>query len=100
MKYERDPPPTSALKGTLFSVAMSAANLPKNRYKDILPYDATRVILSNPDGILGGDFINANQMPVRSSGLSCVVVVFIRDSATCWQRPLYVHGRCSSVVHY
>jgi len=35
-------------------------NLKKNRFKDILPYDATRVKLSNEDNVEGRDYINAN----------------------------------------
>ena len=37
--------------------AMSADNVGKNRFKDILPYDATRVPLS------GGGYINASIIP-------------------------------------
>lgn len=35
-------------------------NRKKNRYKDILPYDLTRVILSEYPGVPGSDYINAN----------------------------------------
>ncbi|KPM03249.1 tyrosine phosphatase-like protein [Sarcoptes scabiei] len=35
-------------------------NRKKNRYKDILPYDNSRVILSEYPGVPGSDYINAN----------------------------------------
>lgn len=35
-------------------------NRRKNRYKDILPYNCTRVILSEYPGVPGSDYINAN----------------------------------------
>ncbi|XP_071960785.1 uncharacterized protein [Antedon mediterranea] len=37
-------------------------NLKKNRYKDILPFDYTRVVLSEIEGIPGSDYINANYL--------------------------------------
>ncbi|XP_040578834.1 uncharacterized protein [Lepeophtheirus salmonis] len=37
-------------------------NRKKNRYKDILPFDYTRVILSEYPGVSGSDYINANYM--------------------------------------
>ncbi|XP_037092832.1 tyrosine-protein phosphatase non-receptor type 18-like [Pollicipes pollicipes] len=35
-------------------------NRRKNRYKDILPFDVTRVVLSEFPGVAGSDYINAN----------------------------------------
>ena len=35
-------------------------NRKKNRYKDILPFDCTRVALSEYPGVTGSDYINAN----------------------------------------
>ncbi|OXA56784.1 Tyrosine-protein phosphatase 1 [Folsomia candida] len=49
--------------------AKDQENSSKNRYRDILPYDKTRVLLINSPG--GGDYINANfiSMEVPSSGV-------------------------------
>ena len=38
----------------------SEANRKKNRYKDILPFNYSRVVLSEFPGIPGSDYINAN----------------------------------------
>ncbi|KAI0232568.1 Tyrosine-protein phosphatase non-receptor type 12 [Lamellibrachia satsuma] len=40
--------------------ALKAVNLKKNRFKDIAPYDYTRVNLDKKDGVAGSDYINAN----------------------------------------
>ncbi|XP_071499762.1 phosphatidylinositol phosphatase PTPRQ-like isoform X1 [Diadema antillarum] len=45
------------------STAVSAANVGKNRYTNILPYDRTRVKLSSVDDEDGSDYINANYIP-------------------------------------
>ncbi len=37
-------------------------NRKKNRYKDILPFDSTRVTLSEYPGVPGSDYINANHV--------------------------------------
>ena len=37
-------------------------NRKKNRYKDILPFDASRVVLSEYPGVPGSDYINANHI--------------------------------------
>ncbi|GFX04557.1 transposable element Tc1 transposase [Trichonephila clavipes] len=42
------------------SEGLKEVNRRKNRYKDILPYDYTRVILSEYPGVPGSDYINAN----------------------------------------
>lgn len=44
-----------------------AENKPKNRYKNILPFDDTRVVLQNADGSKG--YINANFIRVDEEGL-------------------------------
>ncbi|XP_018325453.1 tyrosine-protein phosphatase non-receptor type 9 isoform X2 [Agrilus planipennis] len=43
-----------------FNVAKTRANLPKNRYTDVLCYDHSRVILSEIDGDRDSDYIHAN----------------------------------------
>ncbi|XP_038072880.1 uncharacterized protein LOC119741208 isoform X2 [Patiria miniata] len=35
-------------------------NIRKNRYKDILPFDYTRIVLPETEGVEGSDYINAN----------------------------------------
>ncbi len=43
-------------------------NLSKNRYKNILPFDATRVVLQDSDpSVPGSDYINANYITVPVS---------------------------------
>lgn len=48
--------------------AKKPENLNKNRYRDISPYDETRVVLLGGDG---GDYINANyvNMEIPGSGI-------------------------------
>jgi len=48
--------------------ARKTDNLNKNRYKDISPYDETRVVLSQGEN---GDYINANyvNMEIPGSGI-------------------------------
>ncbi|KAL4640947.1 receptor-type tyrosine-protein phosphatase epsilon-like isoform X1 [Arapaima gigas] len=41
-------------------------NREKNRYPNILPYDQTRVILEQTDGVPGSDYINASYIDVSS----------------------------------
>ena len=48
-------------------------NRRKNRYKDILPYDYSRVILSEYPGVPGSDYINANFVR-GSTGSACAYV--------------------------
>ncbi|XP_052434710.1 tyrosine-protein phosphatase non-receptor type 6 isoform X1 [Carassius gibelio] len=46
---------------------MRPENKSKNRYKNILPFDDTRVILENADpNVVGSDYINANYVVVRA----------------------------------
>lgn len=42
------------------SEGLKEVNRRKNRYKDILPYDKTRVVISEYPGVPGSDYINAN----------------------------------------
>ncbi|XP_022110482.1 tyrosine-protein phosphatase 10D-like [Acanthaster planci] len=42
------------------NAAVLAANVSKNRYTNILPFDRTRVMLSPVDDVEGSDYINAN----------------------------------------
>lgn len=45
--------------------AVKPKNINKNRYRDILPYDTTRVILENAST---GDYVNANYVNMHISG--------------------------------
>nr|XP_054775186.1 tyrosine-protein phosphatase 10D-like isoform X1 [Lytechinus pictus] len=49
------------------NTAVSPANVGKNRYTNILPYDRTRVKLSPVDDEEGSDYVNANYIPGFSS---------------------------------
>lgn len=53
--------------GMSMSDSRTAANLNKNRYRDVCPYDETRVRISGPSG----DYINASfvNMEIPSSGI-------------------------------
>ncbi|XP_041367859.1 receptor-type tyrosine-protein phosphatase N2-like [Gigantopelta aegis] len=50
--YEADPSSTK--------IANDPANMRKNRYGDILPYDHSRVVLSTSTNVSGSDYINAS----------------------------------------
>ena len=43
-----------------FQEANKPVNQAKNRYKNVYPYDETRVKLSQVHGVSGSDYINAN----------------------------------------
>ena len=43
-----------------FQEANKTVNQVKNRYKNVYPYDDTRVKLSMKPGVDGSDYINAN----------------------------------------
>ena len=45
-----------------FHEANKSANQSKNRYKNVYPYDATRVKLSQLSGVAGSDYINASHI--------------------------------------
>ncbi|XP_066253598.1 tyrosine-protein phosphatase non-receptor type 4 isoform X2 [Euwallacea similis] len=49
--------------------AAKPENLNKNRYRDISPYDQTRVILQNP---VNGEYINANFVEMKIAGTEVV----------------------------
>ena len=50
----------SFAKVACFSSLSDPANQPKNRYKNILPFDHSRVSLAVEQGQEDGDYINAN----------------------------------------
>ncbi|XP_055944689.1 uncharacterized protein LOC129975630 [Argiope bruennichi] len=54
------------------SWALKDVNRPKNRYKDIVPYDKSRVILPKHDGVPGSDYINASYVKGSSGALAYI----------------------------
>lgn len=52
--YEADPASTN--------IATDPSNSRKNRYSDILPYDHSRVVLSNASNITSSDYVNASSI--------------------------------------
>lgn len=60
--------------GFTFDIAASQTNYYRNRYKDVLPYDQTRVILRNFVG--DSDYINANFINVSDNSKKIFVFVF------------------------
>ncbi|XP_065116918.1 tyrosine-protein phosphatase non-receptor type 3 [Paramisgurnus dabryanus] len=50
--------------GMLISCAKLSENMEKNRYKDVLPYDSTRVVLQEE----GDDYINASHVKTEPAG--------------------------------
>ncbi|KAG8177744.1 hypothetical protein JTE90_008847 [Oedothorax gibbosus] len=54
------------------SIATKDVNRPKNRYKDIVPYDKSRVILPKCEGIPGSDYINASYVKGASGALAYI----------------------------
>lgn len=54
-------------EGMLMSCAKQSENMDKNRYKDVLPYDITRVVLQEE----GDDYINASHVKTEPAG--CVL---------------------------
>ena len=60
-------PPNRNL-GLSMSICHTQENMVKNRYRDISPYDATRVVLNECPS---GDYINANHviMTIPGSGI-------------------------------
>ncbi|GBN33883.1 Tyrosine-protein phosphatase non-receptor type 12 [Araneus ventricosus] len=54
------------------SWALKDVNRPKNRYKDIVPYDKSRVILPKYDGVPGSDYINASYIKGSSGAFAYI----------------------------
>lgn len=55
------------------SEGLKDVNRRKNRYKDILPYDYTRVLIEEYPGVPGSDYINANYVK-GSTGSTCAYI--------------------------
>ncbi|GFR28331.1 tyrosine-protein phosphatase non-receptor type 12 [Trichonephila clavata] len=54
------------------SWGLKDVNRPKNRYKDIVPYDKSRVILPKCDGVPGSDYINASYIKGASGAFAYI----------------------------
>jgi len=67
-RLKRDPDP-----GFSCSEGLKEVNRRKNRYKDILPYDYTRVVIEEYPGVPGSDYINANYVK-GSTGSTCAYI--------------------------
>jgi tyrosine-protein phosphatase non-receptor type 4 len=70
--------------GLAMTVCHSADNLAKNRYRDISPYDSTRVMLGECPS---GDYINANHvvMTIPGSGIinRYLILIKIQQKQVC-----------------
>jgi len=74
----RAPPTRSRNEQTLrdnFATAKRLENVDKNRYRDIMPYDYSRVLLRPNRGVPGSDYINASYIKVRKARPGCGSVV-------------------------
>lgn len=58
-------------------------NMLKNRYRDVVPYDATRVMLKEASS---GDYINASHIKVIASDVEDLISFMCRSDAYCVQR--------------
>lgn len=67
-RLKRDPDPRFSC-----SEGLKDVNRRKNRYKDILPYDYTRVLIEEYPGVPGSDYINANYVK-GSTGSTCAYI--------------------------
>jgi len=57
-----------------FSSSLTKINLPKNRYRNILPLERTRVRLLNLEGIESSDYVNANYVGADLRGERAYIV--------------------------
>lgn len=56
---------------SLYTAAFHPLNIDKNRYINILPFDSTRVKLSQKEGMEGSDYINANFVSCENRHFIC-----------------------------
>lgn len=69
-----------------FEAAKKAENAHKNRYRDVLPYDSTRVRLFPVPSEPGSDYINANFIQVGHLVWRAPHVLFVRRARVVWHR--------------
>ncbi|XP_044253783.1 tyrosine-protein phosphatase non-receptor type 4 [Tribolium madens] len=80
-------------------VSLEPKNINKNRYRDISPYDSTRVILKNAPS---GDYINANYVNMKINGTDIVNKYIATQGplqSTCedfWQ--MILEEKCNLIV--
>ncbi|XP_065884494.1 tyrosine-protein phosphatase non-receptor type 21-like [Dysidea avara] len=61
--------------GATYSSSKLSDNVIKNRYKDILPYEDTRVRLNPNNNLTGNDYINANHVNYTVGGVTKKFIV-------------------------
>jgi len=77
----------------VFSAGQAAVNEPKNRFKDILPYDHNRVHMSEDPSLEGSDYINASFVPRYGSDLKYIVAQGpVEDSVSDFVRMIWEQG--------
>uniref|UniRef100_A0A803T671 protein-tyrosine-phosphatase n=1 Tax=Anolis carolinensis TaxID=28377 RepID=A0A803T671_ANOCA len=65
--------PPGYMQGTL-EMANKEENREKNRYPNILPYDHSRVVLTQTDGAPCTDYINASYIDVSKNFFKCILL--------------------------
>uniref|UniRef100_A0A803TI56 protein-tyrosine-phosphatase n=1 Tax=Anolis carolinensis TaxID=28377 RepID=A0A803TI56_ANOCA len=78
--------PPGYMQGTL-EMANKEENREKNRYPNILPYDHSRVVLTQTDGAPCTDYINASYIDVSKNFFKCILLKksnTLLEAEFCW----------------